>query len=681
MVLDLSSLSNGNALIVYNVDSYRLHMKNKILLHNETNHLLLAEIHDRSEQKRHSQRHQKRRYEYHRGDTQQQQLNKQEPLNPEPYRNIQEHRLIQKEQQRLRKERQRSLGFTQPVLFRAPPNTRNQQFEQHQIQQRPPKSYQRRCTCDQLTSEEDSESMFDMEEMRLNEMILQTFEEMENVFSFPLTTQREARAFMKVLHNNKGLSYKFIGSTIGESEHELVMWQGGQANQQVGRMMIARINLPLVELLSSDEEDETDAVKELTKKNNVKQGTAKTKKDPVHLVAGDKKQQQATDLTSSWMKQIETKMATVEAEPSGDNWKDDDSIDGGNRPQANSAGEMPPEQRNRRNNKESPHCEEMPTEERNMYNHKKTPPAQNEPVPELRRESVAFEVVQNAQRSSARKEKQTLLENDKRKDHSARVPTKLPASHRNVTKSTELPLVSSETSTETPSDIAEVVEEPISKAVALENFACILNQNRTPTDLSTATDTSAASIVTETIVPHVAGENTARHQLLLETNEPSNRSGSSDWQLPAEESNLEDYQQEVNENYDSDLDVDNGDVSTQTVIIRKHIRTIKMRMDDGTGYLYVFSDNSGGKYNRVKVGTSRFPAKRLEQASMFNVDIQLVSAISVNMRKSALNMALKALQQYQLPDQKSWFNAPLPRILDIVSGVAAKFPLQTASFA
>ena len=493
--------------------------------------------------------------------------------------------------------------------------------------------------------------MLDMEEMRLDEMILQTFEEMENVFTFPLKSQREARAFTKELHN-KGMTYKLIGSTVGESEQELAAWLGGQKNQQAGRMMIDRINLPLVELLSSDEEDEISA----TKKMNAKRGVPMQPNEvALHRLAGDKKQQQTSDLTSSWIKQIETKIPLVEPEQDVDSWGDNDDIDG-DRLQTNSP-------------------DENIMEKRNKQNHEMR--ASDLPV-----ESVAFEVLKNAQRVGPRKES-LKTENEPETEsppnnHDA--PILLPNKHatdKNAIRNAEPKLALPETMS-----TVEIVEEPISKAVALENFACALNKTDIPTDVSTVGINSTASIVTETIVPHVSDETSApaRNLLLLDGELPT-MSGSNVWQPPAEESNNESYQQEVNENYDSDLDIDNGDVSTQAMTIRKHIRTLKSMMDDSIGYLYVFSDNSGAKSSRVKIGASRFPAKRLEQAAMFNPDIQMVSAVSVNMRRSALLDVVKALHHYQLPNQKFWFNGPLPKILDIVAGVAAKFPLQSSTFA
>ena len=513
--------------------------------------------------------------------------------------------------------------------------------------------------------------MLDMDEMRMNEMILQTFEEMEQTFSFPLTTQREARAFTKVLRT-KGLTSKLIGSCIGESEQALTAWQGGQSNQQIGRMMIARINLPLVELLSTDDEDdESDAQKELAKKNTEKHTTAKREKDPVHLLSSEKKQQKATDLTSSWIKQIETKMAAVEVEPNGGvEWGDNDGGD-----QADPVGE-----RNRLN-----HKKETSTKDSSSH---------QEPAAPLHRKSVAYEVAQNIRRSSIGSEMRPLKDKEPEKtpqvNHHNRhdPPRKQPESHRDATdgsarKNRDMLVAPSETSTEATSELVEVVEQPINKEIALENFATILNKNWTPPDASTATDTSAASIVTETIVPQTAGLTAAhQHHALPQTSEPSVRSASSFSQPPAEESPNDHYEQEVNENYDSDLDTNNGDVSTQAVLIRKNIRTLKGRMDDGSGYLYIFCDNAGKASNhRIKIGASRFPAKRLEQACTFNLDIEMVSAVSVGSRKSALQDTIKALQQYQLPNSTSWFEGPLPKILDIVARVANKFPLQTATFA
>ena len=562
-------------------------------------------------------------------------LRKGHPNSPPQPHYKQEGEFLHKEERRVQhNQQQHSLqGSDHPTRFNSLQNTRNHQFQQHQDHRRQKKAYHRCST----------HGMLGMEEMRLDEMILQTFEEMENVFTFPLKSQREARAFTKELHN-KGMTYKLIGSTVGESEHELAAWLGGQKNQQAGRMMIARINLPLVELLSSDEEAEIKAEKELTKQK-AKRGAPITNNEAVHRLAGDKKQQQTTDLTSSWIKQIETKMATVEPEQDTDAWGDNDDIDG-NSPV------------------------DSITEKRNKQNHKIESPSGEMQVSDLPVESVAFEVLKNAQRVGPRKEK---TENEPETESLQKV--------HDASRNTEAKLDSPEIMS-----MVGVVEEPINKAVALENFACALNKTDIPTDISTVGNNSAASIVTDTVVPHVSAETSAPplNLLLLDGNELPTMSGSNVWQPPAEESNTEPYQQEVNENYDSDLDIDNGDVSTQAMTIRKHIRTLKSMMDDSIGYLYVFSDNSGSKsssHHRVKIGASRFPAKRLEQASSFNPDIQMVSAVSVNMRGSALLDLAKALHHYQLPNQTFWFNGPLPKILDIVAGVAAKFPLQSSTFA
>ena len=124
------------------------------------------------------------------------------------------------------------------------------------------------------------------------------------------------------------------------------------------------------------------------------------------------------------------------------------------------------------------------------------------------------------------------------------------------------------------------------------------------------------------------------------------------------------------ETYDSDLDVEDLKILPEVILCAiPEIRKLKAK--DSPGYIYAFMD----KLERIKIGASRQPYKKLEQARRFNVDIQLVSAVEVSQRKAALTNVRHVLLEYSFQGHEDWFVGPLDKILETFMGVAKKYPL------
>lgn len=98
--------------------------------------------------------------------------------------------------------------------------------------------------------------MVSSEDLILDEVILQVFEEQDKAFHFPVTSQKDARAFVKALHK-KGLSYDCLLQEIREPEQNFSAWRTGISRPGVGNRIIERINRPLQEVLLSDGDDDS----------------------------------------------------------------------------------------------------------------------------------------------------------------------------------------------------------------------------------------------------------------------------------------------------------------------------------------------------------------------------------------------------------------------------------------
>jgi hypothetical protein len=143
-----------------------------------------------------------------------------------------------------------------------------------------------------------------------------------------------------------------------------------------------------------------------------------------------------------------------------------------------------------------------------------------------------------------------------------------------------------------------------------------------------------------------------------------------------EASDLPDMMDEMSENYNSDFDVENFEsLPYEKDQVRRVMAVTRYSRGDGPGYVYAFTDSSNDSMkHRIKIGASRQPYKRLQQATMLNVDIKLVSAVHVGCRKAALLDILGQLKKYAIPESKDWILGPLDDVLQIMMETGLNYP-------
>ncbi|ESN99008.1 hypothetical protein HELRODRAFT_162485 [Helobdella robusta] len=88
----------------------------------------------------------------------------------------------------------------------------------------------------------------------LDKFILDVFEALPENFYFPISSQEQARKFVKVLHE-KGIQYDFICKEINEPDSNFNLWRKSVSRQRVGERIIDRINQPFELFLGSSARD------------------------------------------------------------------------------------------------------------------------------------------------------------------------------------------------------------------------------------------------------------------------------------------------------------------------------------------------------------------------------------------------------------------------------------------
>jgi hypothetical protein len=125
---------------------------------------------------------------------------------------------------------------------------------------------------------------------------------------------------------------------------------------------------------------------------------------------------------------------------------------------------------------------------------------------------------------------------------------------------------------------------------------------------------------------------------------------------------------DVCQDYDSDLDEADS-------YVLDCIREFKEKQPgDGPAYLYVFTDQSQQRSckQRFKVGTSRFPHKRLQQGKLFNPDLTSLSHVFVTSRQQATELIGRRLKAEKINDTLDWFLCSDDVITDVISDVVKK---------
>ena len=104
---------------------------------------------------------------------------------------------------------------------------------------------------------------------------------------------------------------------------------------------------------------------------------------------------------------------------------------------------------------------------------------------------------------------------------------------------------------------------------------------------------------------------------------------------------------------------------------------------DGHGYIYALTDgNEAAPKVLVKVGCSRDPYKKAEQAQRFNPKIDIATTVTVSQRAACLAATHAALAEhrYKPHELDDWFEGPLESILETILNIAEHYPdLRSAS--
>lgn len=500
-------------------------------------------------------------------------------------------------------------------------------------------------------------------EREVADFILEVFEEQEELFHFPVCTQKEARAFVKALHS-KGLGYSAMCEEIGEFEHNFCSWRKGLGRQGVGNRIIEMINRPFHDVLYSDEEsssgeDEEDGKIPVKKEAAVKPVIGRKKEVPKEekkVVPKEEKKEVSKEEKKEVPK--EAKRESVEKTETETNLV---------------KGETAVEKEETAVEKKNPEVEIKEA----VVEKEKTNIETKEPEVEEKRESEVESMLAAIQAEEAIRKSRV---NQLIEEELALAP---PPVQKDITDSLSDKIKFMDDDEEEEEEEGDRDDKDVGESEGSASYKTISSsESRESSVASTASSSSRSSPSVEREVPKVeakvAEPPAAKKVEGVMTNgrsgPPVKRTTSNEGSISPDSSSV--VGTEINENYDSDLDIEDVDLNDpKGALIRQVMTTIKSEdCDDGPGYIFVFSDSSKfAREHRLKVGCSRFPNKRLEQAMHFNVDIKMVSSVAVSERRAALQSVFTKMRAHKMEGQEDWFKAPLDTALAIVTETAKKF--------
>ncbi|KAK2141598.1 hypothetical protein LSH36_1071g00009 [Paralvinella palmiformis] len=577
----------------------------------------------------------------------------------------------------------------------------------------------------------------------LDEYILQIFEEQEEAFYFPVTSQKTARSFVKALYN-KGLPYERLYREIGEFEHNFSAWRKGLGRIGIGNRIIERINRPLeTVLISDDEEDIQEILTRLKAKvkdadlgnNRVPPITgqrdqsqpisdhrdrlqptkdhAKSRSDSV-MPSGDKvapsgdqyKRENDRNSTDSWRQSTDAKTKALSDEANDKNsWSscpqlsrtsashplvggqleqkepglvdfrsvlkrhvENDKLKIGERidrrsvpPSFNPSIKSDVDRRsrlstsldkiNRREKADDNHAPGEPLTDR----HNKTR-AGSEP----RDTQYHAETVKRKQKEDTERTREKVTEVDVSRDYTDSLKSK-----QLKTNDSNNDVNGSDSSNQEPLPTQEVASVKTEAPLAAEE-----------SDYSTS-ETTTTSDSEKTEASSVDDDDDDDDNDDEEDDKADDPDGQDD-EIRTSTDSVDDTDDRVaaaiDENYDSDWDSDNDDLSPEGRRLVRQMTEYKCTAAplDGPGYLYVLTDGgrtspmTTGGGSLIKVGVSRFPKRRHQQALRFNVDVELTISLPVSLRRRCAEQARKRLDAYKINDRDGWYRGPLVDMLDVV---------------
>lgn len=541
--------------------------------------------------------------------------------------------------------------------------------------------------------------MVTSEDLVLDEVILQVFEESSETFHFPVTSQKDARAFVKALHQ-KGLSYDSLSHEIKEPEQNFSAWRTGISRSGIGNRVLERINRPLQDVLLSDGEDDCASCDQLsTCSSDTGECDESNYNGGISLHNAAESKYAGTNRSGQ---SLDGKGLNKKAGKSGDSLK----LNGSKRPNENLekvAGEKG------QGDRITQKCDEQ-TEEISRVITNGSDVAIKKKIEVVSKQNELAFIGHDSSVVSPRETKsgQDLKPVKAKKPEIGKVVKKAANTENTVEELKERDVKNAEC------DLTNVADQPF------DDIHCkdAVSHDKTLSEDSVLPPENNPSVLTKALP--------AENEELLERQEPSSAEervkcaqGNQSLQLSkgfdgernSTSENPEDLlnktkmrddigltvQTDVNtkvdttfvspkcsgdvlENYDSDLDnesIDDDSADVTEIENETGKETTKESGGRDFGYIYVFTDTASDVDEfRVKVGASRFPHKRLKQARLFNIDMKLVSAVKVSHRQKALTAVQQHLNEFAMPDTIGWFRGPLDKILNVLMSATKNHPVQ-----
>ena len=637
-----------------------------------------------------------------------------------------------------------------------------------------------------------------MVNLDLDEAILQIFEEKEDVFHWPVKSQKDAKAFLKAL-SGKGVKHEVVYSEIGEYEHNFTAWRTGLGRQGIGKRVIDRINQPVQEVLrsdgessdsESDDEDQTrhngythnnrDHVDSNISPAAIRSNQTTVRASPVNSSSRRSAEQtnsrsspvhssprfsrnagqtttSASHTSSSPVQSRAAARGVTKAAPwvrtttSPDNSGCESSSDSSSATESTpSKVEEPASQIKQVSSLSSAPEQEHNNTAASSSPQDNTPEPSGSTQPETNsvsseqqtttdvslsaEETVIEETVEVKQDNVTTKQpEKEEIANEKELQVKISVPMAEAEEDLDVSDNTsdtsysgESDSEASENTEETGSEktgenesketdeaeskktggneseetrevesekTVETASEPRPVEV-VDSETCISSESAEtwetsdnsssehkspPPDVNLQQKAPEIEVLEIKQEDQLASEPRLLHVVDSKTTCISSESGET-WGSSSEYSSDE---EDINENYDSDLDAgilekeQDPDKYWQKAL--QAVTVAKSNSTDGPGFIYMMTDTpSGGAKCRVKVGASRCPQARFQQAALFNVDISLENMISVSKRRDALKEVSERLHSMQMSDNPGWFTGDMNVIEEIVNDVTSKYPIETS---
>ena len=573
--------------------------------------------------------------------------------------------------------------------------------------------------------------MVQAQELSLDELILQTFEEQEDAFSFPVRSQKDAKAFVRSL-NLKGLPYQVICQEIGEFEHNFTSWRKSLGRIGIGQRVIERINRPLQSLL--DEEELYYPFGDRSSSGNgIASRTSYTTTGHTdnHVTRDESSSNDDTPAHSEQENGNKAKTPSPPASP--------------RKTSAATSHDTKIEQNENREKKgiSEPEQRSTPVQLRHVEMRKKSEPRKASPESSDSDGDVKMSVAErisayNSGSPSPTRKSRHSQERESKSESSEREfsPTHARRLSNTNTLVSRFESLSNQSSSSSMNDVSGVDERPLSPklvaaapsepvpepreptpepekeepaepepglALSLSNGVQLHGTSCTDDDPDVSveqSETNTADITMNGVIveedgPAETTETTpeenktedrkrilelrkgsldARKDILERKKSPTDfrkgslfdvNSVSLDEAVPCV----------VDENYNSDLDPENEDQSPVMAKLVQKISAMRSNTKNTAGFIYMFTDSTQGSEEiRVKVGASRCPDKRLQQAQLFNPDLTCLETIAVCQRLTVLSELNTALEEYACNSPSNWYQGPADELSQVLHSIAEKYP-------